>query len=164
MQVHAWNTAGVTGHPGHAIWPGPPLPLQPPTLPSSHQVTTSLHPVSLQHPQPLSHSTMHLSQMTHAPPPLHLQMQSNNSNALHDSQMLLNQAITEQPSSPSDDSGLSASKKKRKRCGECPGCYRKDNCQDCGPCRSVRSHQICKMRKCDQLKTKKEKMREVRTV
>ncbi|KAK8768933.1 hypothetical protein V5799_014602, partial [Amblyomma americanum] len=48
-------------------------------------------------------------------------------------------------------------KKKRKRCGECPGCLKKDNCGECGPCRSVRSHQICKMRKCDQLKTKKEK-------
>ncbi|XP_054168032.1 uncharacterized protein LOC128965375 isoform X2 [Oppia nitens] len=48
-------------------------------------------------------------------------------------------------------------KKKRKRCGECPGCLKKDNCGDCGPCKSVRSHQICKMRKCDQLKTKKEK-------
>ncbi|KAL1478480.1 hypothetical protein MTO96_016248 [Rhipicephalus appendiculatus] len=50
-------------------------------------------------------------------------------------------------------------KKKRKRCGECPGCLKKDNCGECGPCRSVRSHQICKMRKCDQLKTKKEKER-----
>ncbi|KAH7981256.1 hypothetical protein HPB49_022766 [Dermacentor silvarum] len=49
-------------------------------------------------------------------------------------------------------------KKKRKRCGECPGCLKKDNCGECGPCRSVRSHQICKMRKCDQLKTKKEKV------
>lgn len=54
-----------------------------------------------------------------------------------------------------------AAKKKRKRCGECPGCYRKDNCQQCGPCRSTRSHQICKMRKCEQLKTKKERQREV---
>lgn len=51
-------------------------------------------------------------------------------------------------------------KKKRKRCGECPGCLKKDNCGECGPCRSVRSHQICKMRKCDQLKTKKEKVSE----
>lgn len=54
-----------------------------------------------------------------------------------------------------------ATKKKRKRCGECPGCLKKDNCNECGPCKSVRSHQICKMRKCDQLKTKKEKAREV---
>ncbi|XP_022255974.1 uncharacterized protein LOC111088923 [Limulus polyphemus] len=49
-------------------------------------------------------------------------------------------------------------KKKRKRCGECPGCFRKDNCGECGPCKSVKSHQICKLRKCDQLKTKKERM------
>ncbi|XP_022702729.1 DNA N6-methyl adenine demethylase-like isoform X2 [Varroa jacobsoni] len=49
-------------------------------------------------------------------------------------------------------------KKKRKRCGECPGCLKKDNCGECGPCRSVRSHQICKMRRCDTLvKTKKDK-------
>lgn len=54
-----------------------------------------------------------------------------------------------------------AAKKKRKRCGECPGCFKKDNCQECGPCRSTRSHQICKLRKCEQLKTKKEKQREV---
>jgi hypothetical protein len=60
---------------------------------------------------------------------------------------------------PSD--GEKTTKKKRKRCGECPGCLKKDNCGDCGPCKSVRSHQICKMRKCDQLKTKKEKVREV---
>lgn len=173
MQVHAWNTAGVTNA-GHAIWPGTPLTLQPhpsslPPLPppSSHQVitSTSLHPVSLQPPQSLSHSNLHMGQMTHAPPSsLHLQMQTQNaSNQLHnDSQLLLGQTMLEQPNSPSDDSALSASKKKRKRCGECPGCFRKDNCGDCGPCRSVRSHQICKMRKCDQLKTKKEKMREVR--
>ncbi|XP_054722767.1 uncharacterized protein LOC129232661 [Uloborus diversus] len=50
-----------------------------------------------------------------------------------------------------------ATRKKRKRCGECPGCQTKANCGGCGPCKSVRSHQICKMRKCDQLKTKKEK-------
>ena len=58
--------------------------------------------------------------------------------------------------------GEKVTKKKRKRCGECPGCLKKDNCGECGPCKSVRSHQICKMRKCDQLKTKKEKVREVR--
>jgi hypothetical protein len=57
--------------------------------------------------------------------------------------------------------GEKVTKKKRKRCGECPGCLKKDNCGECGPCKSIRSHQICKMRKCDQLKTKKEKTREV---
>ncbi|RWS30519.1 uncharacterized protein B4U80_03112 [Leptotrombidium deliense] len=58
------------------------------------------------------------------------------------------------------NNGEKVTKKKRKRCGECPGCLKKDNCGECGPCKSVRSHQICKMRKCDQLKTKKEKVRE----
>ncbi|KAI1293529.1 DNA N6-methyl adenine demethylase [Halotydeus destructor] len=64
------------------------------------------------------------------------------------------------PSGESNPASDKPSKKKRKRCGECPGCVRKDNCGDCGPCKSVRSHQICKMRKCDQLKTKKERARE----
>ncbi|XP_040075938.1 uncharacterized protein LOC8042599 isoform X4 [Ixodes scapularis] len=62
----------------------------------------------------------------------------------------------QQPGTP--DGMEKGTKKKRKRCGECPGCLKKDNCGECGPCRSVRSHQICKMRKCDQLKTKKEKI------
>ncbi|EEC19339.1 hypothetical protein IscW_ISCW023645 [Ixodes scapularis] len=62
----------------------------------------------------------------------------------------------QQPGTP--DGMEKGTKKKRKRCGECPGCLKKDNCGECGPCRSVRSHQICKMRKCDQLKTKKEKL------
>lgn len=64
---------------------------------------------------------------------------------------------------PSKGENGKVAKKKRKRCGNCPGCLRKDNCGECGPCKSVRSHQICKMRKCDQLKTKKEKVREVST-
>lgn len=46
-------------------------------------------------------------------------------------------------------------KKKRKRCGECIGCQRKENCGDCAPCRNDRSHQICKMRRCDKLTEKK---------
>jgi len=64
------------------------------------------------------------------------------------------------PSGESNAASDKPTKKKRKRCGECPGCLKKDNCGECGPCKSVRSHQICKMRKCDQLKTKKEKVRE----
>lgn len=47
-------------------------------------------------------------------------------------------------------------RRKRKRCGVCPGCEHKDNCGECGPCKSVRSHQICKMRKCDKLKHKRQ--------
>lgn len=65
------------------------------------------------------------------------------------------------PGGESNPASDKPTKKKRKRCGECPGCLKKDNCGECGPCKSVRSHQICKMRKCDQLKTKKEKLREV---
>lgn len=46
-------------------------------------------------------------------------------------------------------------KKKRKRCGECIGCQRKDNCGDCAPCRNDKSHQICKQRRCEKLTEKK---------
>ncbi|CAL8113866.1 unnamed protein product [Orchesella dallaii] len=46
-------------------------------------------------------------------------------------------------------------KKKRKRCGECTGCQRKDNCGECAPCRNDKSHQICKQRRCDKLTEKK---------
>ncbi|ROT63071.1 hypothetical protein C7M84_019056 [Penaeus vannamei] len=46
-------------------------------------------------------------------------------------------------------------KKKRKRCGDCVGCQRKDNCGDCAPCRNDKSHQICKMRRCDKLTEKR---------
>lgn len=58
-----------------------------------------------------------------------------------------------------DDSGGGCgekqTKKKRKRCGECIGCQRKDNCGDCAPCRNDKSHQICKMRRCEKLTDKK---------
>ena len=49
-------------------------------------------------------------------------------------------------------------KKKRKRCGECTGCQRKDNCGECAPCRNDKSHQICKMRRCERLTEKKPKV------
>ncbi|XP_051978742.1 methylcytosine dioxygenase tet3-A-like isoform X2 [Xyrauchen texanus] len=44
-------------------------------------------------------------------------------------------------------------KKKRKRCGVCVPCMRKENCGTCSNClnRNV-GHQICKLRKCDKLK------------
>ena len=48
-------------------------------------------------------------------------------------------------------------KKKRKRCGECIGCQRKDNCGECAPCRNDKSHQICKQRRCEKLTEKKPK-------
>jgi len=53
------------------------------------------------------------------------------------------------------DTQEKAVKKKRKRCGECTGCQRKDNCGDCAPCRNDKSHQICKMRRCELLTEKK---------
>nr|ADU77105.1 putative methylcytosine dioxygenase isoform 1 [Xenopus laevis] len=48
------------------------------------------------------------------------------------------------------------SNKKRKRCGVCVPCLRKEPCGACYNCvnRST-SHQICKMRKCEQLKKKR---------
>ncbi|KAG8440864.1 hypothetical protein GDO86_006556 [Hymenochirus boettgeri] len=48
------------------------------------------------------------------------------------------------------------SNKKRKRCGVCEPCLRKEPCGSCYNCvnRST-SHQICKMRKCDKLKKKR---------
>ena len=48
-------------------------------------------------------------------------------------------------------------KKKRKRCGECTGCQKKDNCGECAPCRNDKSHQICKLRRCERLTEKKPK-------
>ena len=54
-------------------------------------------------------------------------------------------------------------KKKRKRCGECTGCQRKDNCGECAPCRNDKSHQICKMRRCDKLIEKKPRKPNVST-
>ncbi|KAI5644019.1 hypothetical protein NE865_03930 [Phthorimaea operculella] len=54
-----------------------------------------------------------------------------------------------------DISGEKQTKKKRKRCGECIGCQRKDNCGDCAPCRNDKSHQICKQRRCEKLTEKK---------
>ncbi|XP_075063560.1 methylcytosine dioxygenase TET3 isoform X2 [Mixophyes fleayi] len=51
---------------------------------------------------------------------------------------------------------LEQPQKKRKRCGVCIPCLRKEPCGDCYNCvnRST-SHQICKMRKCEELKKKR---------
>lgn len=60
--------------------------------------------------------------------------------------------------SPIPNDGFAAcfqKQKKRKRCGECIGCQRKDNCGDCAPCRNDKSHQICKQRRCEKLTDKK---------
>uniref|UniRef100_A0A4W3GXE8 CXXC-type domain-containing protein n=1 Tax=Callorhinchus milii TaxID=7868 RepID=A0A4W3GXE8_CALMI len=46
-------------------------------------------------------------------------------------------------------------KKKRRRCGECVPCTRRENCGKCSNCRNRKTgHQICKQRKCEVLKTK----------
>ncbi|XP_062405409.1 CXXC-type zinc finger protein 5 [Sardina pilchardus] len=46
-------------------------------------------------------------------------------------------------------------KKKRKRCGVCEPCRRRVNCEQCSSCRNRKTgHQICKFRKCDELKKK----------
>ncbi|CAG9138430.1 unnamed protein product [Plutella xylostella] len=59
------------------------------------------------------------------------------------------------PMEMDDCSSEKQTKKKRKRCGECIGCQRKDNCGDCAPCRNDKSHQICKQRRCEKLTEKK---------
>ncbi|XP_065131324.1 CXXC-type zinc finger protein 5 isoform X1 [Paramisgurnus dabryanus] len=46
-------------------------------------------------------------------------------------------------------------KKKRKRCGLCQPCRRRINCEQCSSCRNRKTgHQICKFRKCEELKKK----------
>ena len=59
------------------------------------------------------------------------------------------------PSVMAGDDPDKPTKKKRKRCGECGGCQKKDNCGECAPCRNDKSHQICKLRRCDRLTEKK---------
>lgn len=46
-------------------------------------------------------------------------------------------------------------RKKRRRCGVCGPCMRQENCGTCNSCINRKiGHQICKLRKCDQLKKK----------
>lgn len=48
-------------------------------------------------------------------------------------------------------------KKRRKKCGACEPCLRRENCGTCGNCLNRRTgKQICKMRKCDRLKKRKD--------
>ncbi|XP_028908297.1 CXXC-type zinc finger protein 5 isoform X2 [Ornithorhynchus anatinus] len=52
-------------------------------------------------------------------------------------------------------SAIGSGKKKRKRCGMCPPCRRRVNCEQCSSCRNRKTgHQICKFRKCEELKKK----------
>nr|XP_012634450.1 CXXC-type zinc finger protein 4 isoform X2 [Microcebus murinus] len=61
-------------------------------------------------------------------------------------------------SSSSSSGGAGAAtpaKKKRKRCGVCVPCKRLINCGVCSSCRNRKTgHQICKFRKCEELKKK----------
>lgn len=52
-------------------------------------------------------------------------------------------------------------KKKRKRCGTCEPCRRLENCGSCTSCTNRRTHQICKLRKCEVLKKKAGLLKEV---
>ncbi|XP_074914352.1 CXXC-type zinc finger protein 4 [Buteo buteo] len=60
--------------------------------------------------------------------------------------------------SPASAAGAGAgnpAKKKRKRCGVCVPCKRLINCGVCSSCRNRKTgHQICKFRKCEELKKK----------
>lgn len=57
--------------------------------------------------------------------------------------------------SPGSLGGSGGSRRKRKRCGECVPCRRQRNCEQCSSCRNrKRGHQICKYRKCEELKRK----------
>lgn len=52
-------------------------------------------------------------------------------------------------------------RKKRKRCGTCEPCRRPENCGACTSCTNRRTHQICKLRKCEVLKKKVGLLKEV---
>lgn len=62
------------------------------------------------------------------------------------------------------DAKVDLAKTKRKKCGTCPPCLRKQNCGTCGNCLNRKTgKQICKERKCDELK-KKQSERELSKV
>lgn len=51
---------------------------------------------------------------------------------------------------------LELQKKRRKKCGACTPCLRKTNCGFCANCLNRKTgKQICKLRKCEQLKKKR---------
>ncbi|XP_016377033.1 CXXC-type zinc finger protein 5-like isoform X2 [Sinocyclocheilus rhinocerous] len=63
--------------------------------------------------------------------------------------------LTEYPVQSELASAISSGKKKRKRCGMCAPCRRRINCEQCSSCRNRKTgHQICKFRKCEELKKK----------
>uniref|UniRef100_A0A3Q3JZL2 CXXC-type domain-containing protein n=1 Tax=Monopterus albus TaxID=43700 RepID=A0A3Q3JZL2_MONAL len=57
------------------------------------------------------------------------------------------------PSNDSLDACVDFQKKRRKKCGACSPCLRKENCGTCTNCLNRKTgKQICKLRKCEQLK------------
>ncbi|KAJ3590801.1 hypothetical protein NHX12_008749 [Muraenolepis orangiensis] len=71
--------------------------------------------------------------------------------------------LAEYPAQSELASAINSGKKKRKRCGMCEPCRRRINCEQCSSCRNRKTgHQICKFRKCDELKKKPSGALEVR--
>ncbi|CAL8365023.1 unnamed protein product [Lota lota] len=63
--------------------------------------------------------------------------------------------LAEYPAQSELASAINSGKKKRKRCGMCEPCRRRINCEQCSSCRNRKTgHQICKFRKCEELKKK----------
>ncbi|XP_035267401.1 CXXC-type zinc finger protein 5-like isoform X1 [Anguilla anguilla] len=63
--------------------------------------------------------------------------------------------LAEYPMQSELASAIGSGKKKRKRCGMCQPCRRRINCEQCSSCRNRKTgHQICKFRKCEELKKK----------
>ncbi|XP_067839499.1 CXXC-type zinc finger protein 4-like isoform X2 [Heptranchias perlo] len=64
-------------------------------------------------------------------------------------------SLTDCPLHHVTGAGGHPAKKKRKRCGVCAPCRRLINCGECSSCRNRKTgHQICKLRKCEELKKK----------
>lgn len=57
------------------------------------------------------------------------------------------------PLAASPDGALVLQKKRRRKCGVCAPCLRRENCGGCANCLNRKTgKQICKLRKCEQLK------------
>lgn len=60
------------------------------------------------------------------------------------------------PFDASLDAALELQKKRRKKCGGCTPCFRRENCGTCPNCLNRKTgKQICKLRKCEQLKKRR---------
>lgn len=61
------------------------------------------------------------------------------------------------PLDASLEATLDLQKKRRKKCGACTPCLRKENCGTCANCLNRKTgKQICKLRKCEQLKKRRD--------